>query len=207
MRALKSLSLFAVPSLVAIGWHVQTAEATPSYTCNKKVKPTKAQVGTRGQYEVKDGLNVKKFYGFLNRKKTKAKNGCFFGGLRSGQCVTMQFPIKGFEAGSVRGQCVVVDSGKKFNRARPTRRGPFKGSDMLTKCPNKTGYKCDRGYNSDRAKKYAKALEKKGKILYSYCAPKASYNRDKFLNKQIFCQLYDRKSGTVFFATEFTYTM
>jgi len=194
----------AAVTLLAV--HVGAAQATPGYTCHPKARPTNAQLGVRGDYTVKQGLDNKRFGGFLQRKKIRAKNGCFFPKLRSGQCVTMRFKL-GYDKGmSLRGQCVISETGKKFKRARPRRRGPIRGSDMLTKCPNKTGYKCDPGYNSNRAKKWEKQLKAKGKTMVSFCAPKANYNRDKFLNKKVFCQLYDRKSNKVVFATEFTYT-
>jgi len=192
-------------SLSSLSLLVSPARATPSYQCHPSVKPLHAKVGKRGQYEVKTGLRTSKYYGFLDRKPIRPKNGCFFSGLKSGQCIVMHYKIAGYEKTRLDRQCVLSDSGKSFRRARPTRRGPLSGQDILTKCPNGTGYKCDAGHNSARRKKYEKALKSKGLMVWSFCARGANNRLDKNIGKKVFCQMYDKKSNKAVFAVEYTW--
>lgn len=194
-----------IPVACAVSLWCSPANATPKYQCHPSVKPLNAQLGKRGQYEVKEGLKSRKYYGFLDRKKATPKNGCFFSGLTSGQCLVVEYKAKAYKKTSLVGQCVLSASGQEFRKARPNRSGSLREHAVLLKCGNKTSYKCDAGSNSKRRRKLKKQLEGKGRLLWSFCARGANNKLDKNIGKKVFCQLFDRKSNKAVFAAEFTW--
>lgn len=203
--AFSRLLVGVLVSLASTALLVSPAQATPSYQCHGSVKPLDAKVGRRGQYDVKEGLRTRKYYGFLDRKGIRPKNGCFFSGLRSGQCLVMHYKIAGYKKMRLDRQCVLSASGADFRRARPSTQGPLRGHDILTKCGNGTGYPCDAGHNSARRKKYEDGLKAKGLMVWSFCARGANNHLDKNIGKKVFCQMFDKKSNKAVFAVEYTW--
>lgn len=202
---------------VIVGMLLSTSVAfaeAPAFKC-LPAKIQKVQVGHNGKYDVKVGLTNSSFSGFIDRTDAKPTKECLIADVKPGQSAVIWYDKKSYDA-AVKGtsmfpgmQCIFIDDGKELGPGDVPPTNGVDGKDVLTKCPNATGYDCDAGSNSERNSKYREVLTKGNQVMQSfYIRPSdnmetAAARQGKWDGREVFCQAFDKKSGSVLFATQF----
>lgn len=186
----------------------------PEFKC-LGAKISKAEIGNVKDYEAKDGLATKKYGGFVDRRATKPTSQCLITEAGPGETVVLHFDKKTYDT-AVKGasmfpgvQCVFIDDGKELDVMDSPATDAVAGKDMLTKCPNETGYECDAGSNSERNSKYRAELDKKKLVMQSFFIRPSSNmksaegRKGAWDGREVFCQAFDKKSSKVLYAFQF----
>lgn len=210
---MKTISVLAL----CAGWLLggSALAAAPTFKC-LGVKIAKVEIGTTADYEAKEGLATKKYGGFINRRAAKAAEQCLINEANPGETVVLWFDKKSFET-ATKGtsmypgvQCVFVDDGKELAAMDSPSTDAVAGKDLLTKCPNETGYDCDAGSNSERNSKYREQLDKQKLVMHSvYLRPNSNMmaspaaKKGEWDGREVFCQAFDKKSGKVLYAVQY----
>ena len=151
-----------------------TARAdVPAFKC-LAAKIKKVEVGRKGNYDAKEGLTSKSYGGFLERSEVKPSKQCLIPDVLPGQSVVLWYDKKSYDAATKGAnmfpgmQCIFIDDGKELGLDDEPATNTVAEKDVLTRCPNETGYECDAGSNSDRNSKYRETLNKQGLVMQSF---------------------------------------
>jgi len=211
MKTKISIALFLAVSLAGSTANADGEAIKKGMVC-LDVKPTKVELGVKGDYKVTEGMSVKTMGGLLNRQDS-ALSGCMVPELEPAQCVVLFYPKAALDklgnSNDWQVQCVLADAHDKGmipNDFAPYTVSTVDNKDMILKCGHDQGDKvgCLDGSHSMRGDEFQKLLKEKGETMLSVCAHRASNTDPKeYQDAKYICQYFNKTAKKVLFGFEY----
>jgi hypothetical protein len=216
----RSLHVLTLNALIVTGLFLAASPAgaqdkkgpRATVKCLTDLKIQDLTLGYTKAYKVTEGLSTKDYDGFVGRTPGKIVDGCVID-LQPEQCAVMYVDKEKYEtfgnSNDWQVQCVQTENpgaGMLPQGVAPYTVDNVQNKHMMLKCGHDQGegVECHEGNNSARGGEWQKRLDGKKQEMISFCAWKAHPVEAKdALNKKVYCQYFNKKSGKVLFATEY----